>query len=104
MTDQVSILSTGIAGRRYVGAAGGGPVYMTGRVDIVSPERNFRRSSSKDQGKGTILLFSSDRLGQWNVKSWSAVRKWAVTLKGEIGMNPLIPASLKGCAAIGLCN
>jgi hypothetical protein len=87
-----------------VGAAGGGPVYMTRRVAIVSLERNFCRSSSKDQENGTILLFSSKRLGQWNKKSQPVVRKWAVTLKGEIGANPLIPASLKGCAAIGLCN
>jgi hypothetical protein len=104
MIDQVSVLSAGIVRQGYVGGAGGGPVYMNMRVEIVSPERSFHHSSSKDQGNGMILLFSSDRLGQWNVKSWSVVSKWAVTLKGEIGVNPLIPATLKGCAAIGLCN
>jgi hypothetical protein len=45
---------------------GGGPVYMTGRVEIESLERNFRCSSSEDQGNGTISSFNSKRLGQWN--------------------------------------
>jgi hypothetical protein len=58
-----------------MGTAGGGPVYMTGRVEIESPERNFCRSSSEDQGNGAILLFSSKRLSQWNAKLWSVVRK-----------------------------
>jgi hypothetical protein len=63
MIDRVSASSAGIAGQGYVGATGGGPVYMSGRVEIVSLERNFRGSSSKDQGNGTISLFIS-RLGQ----------------------------------------
>ncbi len=58
-----------------MGVAGGGPVYMTGRVEIESPKRNFHRSSSEDTGNGTILLFSSKRLGQWNAKLWLVVRK-----------------------------
>jgi hypothetical protein len=39
MMDQVRMLSGGIVGVEYVGAKGGGPVYMTGRVKIESPER-----------------------------------------------------------------
>ncbi len=58
-----------------MGAADGGPVYMTGRVEIESLKRNFHHSSSEDQGNGTILLFSSERLGQWNAKLWLVVKK-----------------------------
>jgi len=36
---QLRMLSGGIVGVKYVGAEGGGPVYMTGRVEMVSPER-----------------------------------------------------------------
>ncbi len=39
MMDRVRMLSGGIVGVEYVGAEGGGPVYMTGRVEIESPER-----------------------------------------------------------------
>ena len=39
MMDQVRMLSGGIAGVDYAGAEGGGPVYMTGRVEIESPKR-----------------------------------------------------------------
>jgi hypothetical protein len=39
MMNQVRMLSEGIVGVEYVGAEGGGPVYMTGRVEIVSPKR-----------------------------------------------------------------
>jgi len=31
------MLSGGIVGVEYIGAVGGGPVYMTGRVKMVSP-------------------------------------------------------------------
>ena len=37
--DQVRMLGGGIVGVEYVGAEGGGPVYMTGRVKIESPDR-----------------------------------------------------------------
>jgi hypothetical protein len=33
------MLSGGIDGVEYVGAEGGGPVYITGRVEMVSSER-----------------------------------------------------------------
>ncbi len=39
MMDQVRKLSGGIVEVEYVGAEGGGPVYMTGRVKIESPKR-----------------------------------------------------------------
>ena len=39
MMDQVRMLSGGIVGVEYVGAEGGGPVYMTGRIEIESPKR-----------------------------------------------------------------
>jgi hypothetical protein len=39
MMDRVRMLSGGIVGVEYVGAEGGGPVYMTGRVKIESPKR-----------------------------------------------------------------
>jgi hypothetical protein len=79
-------------------------MYITGRVEIMSPIRNWHCFSSDYQGSRMISSFNSKRLGQLKVKAWSVVRKWAITLKGEIGMNPLIPASLKGCATIALCN
>jgi hypothetical protein len=63
MIDRVSEMSAGIAGQGYVWTADDIPVYMTGRVMIVSPERNFCCSSSEDKGNGTILAFSSNRLG-----------------------------------------
>jgi len=34
------MLSGGIVGVEYVGAEGGGPVYMTGRVEMVLLERH----------------------------------------------------------------
>jgi hypothetical protein len=37
--DRLRMLSGGIVGVEYVGAEGGGPVYMTGRVKMVSPKR-----------------------------------------------------------------
>jgi hypothetical protein len=37
--DQVRMLSGGIIGVEYVGVKGGGPVYMTERVEIVSSKR-----------------------------------------------------------------
>jgi hypothetical protein len=39
MMDQVRMLSGGIVGVEYVGAGRSGPVYMTRRVKIDSPER-----------------------------------------------------------------
>jgi hypothetical protein len=39
MIDQVRMLSGEIVGVEYIGAEGGGPVYMTGRVKIVSLKR-----------------------------------------------------------------
>jgi hypothetical protein len=39
MMDRVKMLSRGNVGVKYVGAEGGDPVYMTGRVEIVSPKR-----------------------------------------------------------------
>ena len=39
MMDRLRMLSGGIVGVEYVGAEGGGPVYITGRVEMVSPDR-----------------------------------------------------------------
>jgi hypothetical protein len=39
MMNQVRMLSGQTVGVKYVGVEGGGPVYMTGRVKIVSPKR-----------------------------------------------------------------
>jgi hypothetical protein len=39
MMGRLRMLSGGIVGVEYIGAEGGGPVYMTGRVEMVSPER-----------------------------------------------------------------
>jgi hypothetical protein len=39
MMDWVRMLSGGSVGVEYVGAEGGGPVYMMGWVEILSPER-----------------------------------------------------------------
>jgi len=33
------MLSGGIVGVKYIGAEGGGLMYITGRVEMVSPER-----------------------------------------------------------------
>ncbi len=46
--------------------------------------------------------FSSKRLGQWKARAESVVRWFAVTLNGEIGLNPSMPASLNGLVLIGL--
>ena len=40
MTDRVGMLSGGIVGVECVGADGGGPVYMTGRVEILNHLRD----------------------------------------------------------------
>ena len=40
MMDRVRMLSGGIVGVEYVGAEGGGPVYMTGRVEILNHLRD----------------------------------------------------------------
>ncbi len=39
MMDQVRMLSGGIVGVEYIGAEGGGPVYMAGRAKIELPKR-----------------------------------------------------------------
>jgi hypothetical protein len=39
MMDRLRMLSSGFVGVEYVGAEVGGPVYMTGRVEMVSPKR-----------------------------------------------------------------
>jgi hypothetical protein len=84
--------------------AGGGPTYITGRVKIMSPDRYWHHLSSNNHENGTRSSFNSKRLDQCNARAWSVVRKFDMTLNGEIGVNPLIPASLNGCANIGLCN
>jgi hypothetical protein len=33
------MLNGGIVGVKYIGAEGGGPMYITGRVEMVSPKR-----------------------------------------------------------------
>jgi hypothetical protein len=37
--DRLRMLRDKIVGVEYVGAEGSGPVYITGRVEMVSPER-----------------------------------------------------------------
>ncbi len=39
MMDRVRMLSGGSVGVEYIGAEGGGPVYMMGWVEVLSPER-----------------------------------------------------------------
>ncbi len=40
MMDRLRMPSGVIVGVEYVGAEGGGPVYMTGKVEMVSPKRH----------------------------------------------------------------
>jgi hypothetical protein len=85
-----------------VGAAGGGPVLKTGSMVMESPSMYRRNSASSCHWNGAFSSLSSERLGQWNSAQYLVVARFAATLNGFSGVNPLIPASLKGCNLIGL--
>jgi hypothetical protein len=60
MMDRVRMLSGGIVGVEYVGAEEGGPVYMIGSVEILSPKDNdaipLLMTNEMERGHHSILI------------------------------------------------
>jgi hypothetical protein len=98
---KVKIFGAEGSGLEAIGSDRGGPLYMTGRDIGLLLDITIQRSSSSCQGNGSSLLINSASVGQKKSLKSPMSRKLAGTLKGDGGMNPLIPASLNGCSPIG---